>query len=429
MKKAVAAIAFALILLVVLSAGAMAYDVTKNDYIQPPSTTVSIEGQTIHPNLQNGVLFVNKICYGGEKVNIVYIVQPSSTSEATVIAGRTYTITTQLSNNHIDAYAFRYSSDYSLTSAYPIESGSTSVTLNLPGSNEWQYGYGEINITVSGVIPTSNSRLTRLVALKVEVQGAPPDCLPPVIIPVVNKSKFQSDINCAENKYNELKANLDKYIGKVDTSSLSKDLTCAHDNLTDAKTLFNSEDYLKADEKLNFTDNWLNRAEKDLKKVKAEYMCKQLQDRASDISELINEISAYIDEINSGSIKLPISEKTQYIAQFKMIQNKYESIESDISAVQSAINQGLYNDAIARVNNSLSSANKLYISAENLLNQLESKINATPTKTSKKSNTTAFPSINISGTTLYIIGGIVVAVIVIVALLFLRGGGKFDELR
>ena len=429
---AVAAIAFALVLLLVFSAGAMAYDVTKDDYKQPPATTVVINGQTTYPNLQNGVLFVNHVCYGGEKVRIIYVIEPSSSSEATTIAGRTYTITSQLSDNNINAYAFRYSSENTLMSAYPIESGSDSVTLNLPGTDQWEYGYGEINITVSGKVPASSSRLTRLVALKVEVQGAPENCLPPVIIPVVNKAKFQSDLNGATNKYNDFKKMLDEYIGQVDTSSLSKDLTCAHDNLTQAKTLFSNGDYISADNRLNLTDIWLDRAEKDLKKVKAEFLCKQLKDRANEIYNLINQISAYVDEINSGAVKMPISEKIKIKASFNEIQNDYTTIETDIQTVQAAINQGLYDDALSKAKSSMDFSNKTYISAENLLNQLESKISTNATSTSTNKSTSgglSLPSFSINRTTLYIIGGVVVAAVVVAVLLYLRGGGRFDELK
>ncbi len=431
-KKAVAAIAFALVLLLVFSAGAMAYDVTKDDYKQPPATTVIINGQTIHPNLKNGVLFVDHVCYGGEKVKIIYVIEPSSTSEATTIAGRTYTITSQLSDNTINAYAFRYSSENTLMSAYPIESGSNSVTLNLPGTDQWEYGYGEINITVSGKVPASSSRLTKLVALKVEVQGAPENCLPPVVIPVVNKTKFQSDLNSMTNKYNNFKKMLDTYIGQVDTTSLSKDLTCAHDNLTQAKTLFSNGDYIAADNRLNLTETWLNRAEKDLKKVKAEYLCKQLKDRANEIYDLINQISAYVDEINSGAVKMSISEKIQIKASFNELQNDYSTIETDIQAVQAAINQGLYDDALSKAKSSMDFANKTYISAENLLNQLESKIstNATATSTNKStSGGLSLPSFSVNRTVLYAAGGVVIAAVIIAILLYLRGGGRFDELK
>ncbi len=430
MKKAVAAIAFALLLLVVFTIPALAYDVTKDDFKQPPSVTVTIDGQTIHPNLQNGVLFVNHVCYGGEKVSIVYVIEPSSTSEGTTIAGRSYTITTQLSDNTIDAYAFRYSSENTLMSAYPIVSGSDSVTLNLPGVDQWEYGYGEINITVSGKIPSPNERLVRLKALSVEVQGAPPDCLPPVVIPVVNKAKFQSDINSVKSKYDQLKSELNKYLGQVDTSALSSDLKKAGDNLTAAETLFSNGDYIKADEKLNATEFWLDKAENDLKKVKAEYMCKEIQDKANEINNMINEISAYVDEIDSGAIKMPISEKIQIKAQFKEIQNDYSTLISDISAIKAAINNGMYDDAIARANNTLSYAEKVYNDANSLLTTLQSKISApasTPTSTPSSEN--ALPSIKFSPTTLAIIGGVIIAVIIIAVLLYMRGGGRFDELR
>ncbi len=431
MKKAVAAIAFALLLLLLFSLPAMAYDVTKDDFKQPPSVTVTIDGQSMHPNLQNGVLFVNHVCYGGEKVSIVYVIEPSSTTEGTTIAGRSYTISTQLSDNTINAYAFRYSSENTLMSAYPIVSGSDSVTLNLPGVDQWEYGYGEINITVSGKIPSPNERLVRLKALSVEVQGAPSDCLPPVVIPVVNKAKFQSDINSAKSKYDELKSELNKYLGQVDTSSLSSDLKKAGDNLTAAETLFNNGDYVKADEKLNATENWLNKSENDLKKVKAEYMCKEAQDKANEINNLINEISAYVDEIDSGAVKMSISEKIQIKAQFKEIQNDYSNLLADISAVKAAIDNGMYDDAIARANNTLSYASKVYDSANSLLNTLQSKI-ATPSNTPTATPTSQginMPSFSLNPTTLAIIGGIVVATIVIAVLLYMRGGGRFDELR
>ena len=431
MKKAVAAIAFALVLLLVLSLPAMAYDVTKDDFKQPPSVTVTINGQTIHPNLQNSVLFVNHVCYGGEKVSIVYVIEPSSTSEGTTIAGRSYTITTQLSDNTINAYAFRYSSENTLMSAYPIVSGSDSVTLNLPGVDQWEYGYGEINITVTGKIPAPNERLVRLKALSVEVQGAPSDCLPPVVIPVVNKAKFQSDINAAKNKYNQLKSELDKYLGQVDTTALSKDLKCANDNLTAAETLFSSGDYVKADEKLNATENWLNKAENDLKKVKAEYMCKEAQDKANEINNLINEISAYVDEIDSGAVKMSISEKIQIKAQFKEIQNDYSNLLADISAIKAAINNGMYDDAIAKANSTLNYADKVYDSANSLLNTLQSKISApasTPTATPTPKGV-SLPSFNLNTTTLGIIGGVVIVAIIVAVLLYMRGGGRFDELR
>ncbi len=429
MKKGIAAIVFAIFLLLVCVFPTTAYDVTKDDFKQPPSVTVTINGQTIHPNLQNSVLFVNKVCYGGEKINIVYVIEPSSSSEGTTIAGRSYTITTQLIDNVINAYAFRYSSENTLMSAYPIVSGSNSVTLNLPGVDQWEYGYGEINITVTGKIPSPNDRLVKLSAIKIDVQGAPPDCLPPVIIPVVNKSKFQSDIKAAKSKYNQLRSELNKYLGQVDTSTLSKDLKCAGDNLTAAETLFSNGDYVKADVKLNATENWLNKAESDLKEVKAEYLCKKVQDKADSINNIINEISAYIDELNSGTVKISVSEKIKIKIKFDKIQNEYANLLKDISTIKAAINNGMYDDAIAKANNTLSYADNIYTDANNLLDTLQSKI-ATPTvKPTNTPKSTSLPSLKISSTILAVIGGVIIAVIIIAVILYMRGRGGFDELR
>jgi len=106
-------------------------------------------------------------------------------------------------------------------------------------------------------------------------------------------------------------------------------------------------------------------------------MCELLKDSANKISNVINQISAYIDEINSGAVKLSTSEVIKIKANFNEIQNNYATIERDIQAVQAAINQGLYDDAISKAKNSLDFANKTYISVENLLNQLESKVATT----------------------------------------------------
>jgi len=423
MSKRVAVLAFALILMLI--AVSAAYDVTKDDFIQPPSVTVVINKEVVHPNLQNNVLFVNHACYGGEKVNVVYVIKPSSPSLGTTIAGRSYTITTQLIDNEINYFAFRYDKEHTLMSAYPSNGGKDSVTLNLP--SDWQYGYGEINITVKGKIPQVNKRFVELKVLSVDVQGGAPDCLPPVVIPVVNKEVFKSDLDSAKNTYNQLYSELNKYLGQVDTSDLSKDLKLANSNLTSAETLYNNEDYIKANEKLNTAENWLNKAKEDLKKVEAEYYCKEVQDKANEIFNTINEISAYIDEINSGAVKLSISEKIKIKAQFNEIQNDYSNLQASISAIKAAINNGLYDDAIAKAKNAMDSANKTYIKAENLLNQLESKI-AKPKETSTSSKS-SLPSISINRTVLAIIVGVIVAVVIIALILYMRGGGRFDELR
>jgi len=417
MSKRVAVLAFALILMLI--AVSAAYDVTKDDIVWPPSVKVTINGENYNPNVQNGVFYVNKYCYGGENVTIDYDIQLSN---PTALNSRNIIIHTQLSNGELvslQPYIKGPGGGVPATSE-PIPKGGYSYLMGNPDS-----GYSGVTITISGKVPTPNKRFVELYALNISVQGAAPDCFPPVVIPVVNKEVFKSDLDSAKNTYNQLYSELNKYLGQVDTSDLSKDLKLAKSNLSDAETLFNSGDYAKANEKLNAAENWLNKAKEDLKKVEAEYKCKELQDEANKIYNLINQISAYIDEINSGAVKMNISEKIQIKSQFNEIQSDYSSLQADIGAVKAAITNGLYDDAIARAKNAMDFASKTYIKAENLLNLLEKSV-ATPKKTAKSQ---PMPSISFNRTTLAIIVGVIVAVIVIAIILYMRGGGRFDELR
>ncbi len=415
MKKSVL-LAVAIILM--LTTTALAYDVTKDD-ISAINVKVVINGKSYNPNEQNGVFYVSHYCYGGEKVEIVYDIQLSNPS---ALNSRNVVVHTQLANGNLvflGAY-IKGGGVYPTASDEQIPESGYSFTMGNPDS-----GYSNINITISGKIPTPNKRFVKLYAFSLNASGAAPDCFPPVVIPVVNKQLFKSDLNSAKNTYNQLNSELNKYLGQVDTSDLSKDLKLAKSNLSDAETLFNSGDYAKANEKLNAAENWLNKAKEDLKKVEAEYKCKELQDEANKIYNLINQISAYIDEINSGAVKMNISEKIQIKSQFNEIQSDYSSLQADIGAVKAAITNGLYDDAIARAKNAMDFASKTYIKAENLLNQLEKSV-ATPKKTAKSQ---PMPSISFNRTTLAIVVGVIVAAIVIAIILYMRGGGRFDELR
>ncbi|AEA47511.1 hypothetical protein [Archaeoglobus veneficus] len=373
-------LAIALIALFVLIHPALALEKLNASDFKEPDVTVTINDVEYKPTLSDGKLVVDCVCEKGNSVEISYIIEPIDEDKAKDVDGRTYTARTELSGAIIKATVY-YRNGGGV--GYESTPGKTYLDIKV---GDWEDGLDKISVTVQGTTPSPSSRLQELNALKFDIQEAAENCLPPVVLLVVDYTKFQNDIDSMKKQYDDLSAVLEAYIGKVDTSKLSDYLNYAGQNISLAETYYNDGEYVKADERLNYASEWLDKADTEAKKVKAEYACDQADKKLEDIGGILDTIDVYLSEIEEKNL-VNTSTLLNYKTDFRGLQEKSSSLAEELAVAKAYISTGKYSEAEIKASNILNEANELESSANALLDKLKKVVSpaetATPESTSE----------------------------------------------
>jgi len=379
-------------------------ELTADNFAEP---IIKVNNKTFLPNESVLVFEQNK------PVTVDYTIKPKKDEDATKVDGRMYYTYSDLVNVKAK-YTLIYREAGGWTNQpFDIEDG-----INVPNSDN---GLDYLKINLTGYTPTIDERLKAIYALRIRVQDGG-YILPPVVVYVINYQKFQEDLNSAEKKYNNLNKILTEYLGKVDTSKLAQYLDLAGSNLTLAKDNYNDKNYIRADEKLRFAEEWLIKAQDAADGVVAEYAYKQAKDILDEVYPNLDKIDIYLKEIESRGL-INVSELVDYKAKFNELKNKASIISQDLGSVKALLDAERYKDAKEKAFECLNSSKELRESVNALLNELKSLIpesTATPTETTPTPTTVAqtnqsiLPSIKVDWKKVGIIIGIVVAGVVVV---------------
>lgn len=413
-------IAIALIALFVIIHPALALEELNASDFMEPDVTVTINNVEYKPTLSDGKFVVDKSCEKGDSIKITYTIEPKDDDKAKEVDGRTYTARTEMDGAVIKATVY-YRNGGGV--CYESAPGKTYLDIKV---GEWEdYGLDKIVVTAQGNAPAPSSRLQEVYALKFDVQEAEENCLPPVIILVVDYTKFQNDINSMKTKYNDLSAILDQYIGKVDTSKLSDYLNYASQNISLAETYYSDGEYIKANERLNYASDWLDKAETEADKIKAEYVYNQADKKLEEIGGLLDKIEIYLEEIEEKEL-VNTSTLLNYKTEFKGLQEKSNNLAEELAVVKAYIDTGRYSEAEMKANDVISDAKELESSAKALFDELK-KITTGP-ETTPTSEPFQMPSIDLKLVGLVVGGAIVIIAIVAGIRKFIRRR-KWDELK
>ncbi|MFW6185451.1 MAG: hypothetical protein ACOC5C_02110 [Halobacteriota archaeon] len=367
-----------------------------------PDITLSIDGVDEKPYFKDNRFLLDKVLEGGDSVKINYPVKPIDEDSAKNAVDRTYTVKTDLRNGIIEASLY-----YRKGGGQGFESTPGKNYLDVKVS-DWDEGLSEINCTIQGEAPQPSARLQEIRAIYFDVQVAEDDCLPPLVLMVVDYNKFQSDINSMKKEYNNLTSILDEYSGKTDTGELDTCLDRAHQNLSVGESYYTEGDYQRADEKLNNVEEWLSKAVDAVEEVEAEYAYQQADRKLDSIGSTLDKIELYLEEVEMRD-KLNTSTLLDYKSEFKGMQQTATTLKEELASAEGYINNQNYGNAKAKAENVLNGSESVEQEANSLLEDLKSVIHieedtiasaqptATPTATTEENEeATAFtmPSID-----------------------------------
>lgn len=391
-----------------------------------PDVTLKVNGEDLKPTLSNGKFVIDKVCEKGDTVEITYVIEPIDEDKAKEVDGRTYTARTELEGAVIKATVY-----YKNGGGVGYESSPGKKYLDIK-VGEWEDGLDKINVEIRDDVPAPSARLKEINALRFDVQEAEENCLPPVVLLVIDYDRFKSDISSMKERYNNLSAVLDQYIGKTDTSGLSNYLNYASQNISLAESYYNDGEYIKADERLNYASEWLDKADTEAKKVKAEYACSQADERLREIGKSLDKIELYLDQIESKEL-VNTSALLGYKSEFKGLQDESSSLAEELAVAKAYINDGKYGEAEMKANNIINEAEKLANSANALFEELKKVVSpeetATPepTQTAEEFKMPGIPiDIKLVGV---IVGGIIAIALAIMGIQRYMKRRKWDELK
>jgi len=390
-----------------------------------PDVTLKVNGEDLKPTLSNGKFVIDKVCEKGDTVEITYVIEPIDEDKAKEVDGRTYTARTELEGAVIKATVY-----YKNGGGVGYESSPGKKYLDIK-VGEWEDGLDKINVEIRDDVPAPSARLKEINALRFDVQEAEENCLPPVVLLVIDYDRFKSDISSMKERYNNLSAVLDQYIGKTDTSRLSNYLNYASQNISLAESYYNDGEYIKADERLNYASEWLDKADTEAKKVKAEYACSQADERLREIGKSLDKIELYLDQIESKEL-VNTSTLLGYKSEFKGLQDESSSLAEELAVAKAYINDGKYGEAEMKANNIINEAEKLANSANALFEELKKVVSPEETATPEPTQTESFkmPGIPIDIKLVgVIVGGIIAIALAIMGIQRYMKRRKWDELK
>lgn len=412
--------------IIILIQPVLAIEINKSDF-KEPDVTVEINGIGVIAVLKDNKFEIEKVLEEGDSVKLVYKIEPADEETGKEVDDRKYTIISEIDNPVIKAKLY-------------YRNGGGRIFENTPGREylevevlDWEDGMDNINVTVRGLIPSPSSRLQQIRLVYFDIQEAEKDCLPPVVVSVVDYSRFRNDLESLSKRYENVSAILDEYIGKADTSKLADYLEKAEKDISLAEGFYNEKEYNKADEKITNATEWLNNAEKEGSKVKAEYVFGQADKKLKNIGATLDKIEIYLDEV-SGMGVLNTSQILDYKTEFRSLQEKANSLAEDFAVAKGYLSEEKYKESEAKSIGILNNADELEREANKMFEELRVLVipEETPEKT-ETPETTPTGEMKLPGVDFKLIG-IVMGVIIVLAV---AGVGirkymrrrKWDELK
>ncbi len=416
------------ILLLVLMYPVSSQELNYSDF-KEPDVVVKINDVEYKPSLKDREFVLDKVCEENDRIDITYTIKPKGGKE-TLVDGRKYTIRTELKNSIIKAYVY-YKEGGGLT--FSSTPGQDFLDVDV---GDWEYGLDKINVTVKGYVPSPESRLEEIKLVWFDVQDAEENCLPLIKVLIINHELFYKCIDNLKKSYEELASILDEYIGKVDVSVFSSYLNCLKNNVSLAEEYYKAGEYVKADERLEFASEWLEKSSTEAKRVEAQYAYDVADKKLRTILNVLGKIDVYITEIEKKEF-VNTSTLLAYKVEFKELQSRYETISDELVKAKAYMDEKKYTEAKEKSEECLNKALELESSANTLLDELKSLIvvEETPTSTPSPVPTeTGRVELGIDWGFIGMISGIVAgcaiaAVIAIVSVSRYLRRRRFDELK
>jgi len=313
----------------------------------------------------------------GDKVNVTITIEPKSDDVAKKMENREYDIFNMLNypSTDVEIYASGLSTPLKISGRDKVVI--PDYYLNLPEDEQLE----KIVIKVLGYVPSVSEKegIVKFTYLKVEPEDGDTIYFN---LTILNPSKLSEELNKIKKNVTELEKEINELSKYVSVGSLKSELNEIKTNLSLAEGYYNDHEYEKVCEKVE----WLEKAVKDLKaKVVqkwAEYYVDTAKKYMDDIDALVLKASSYIDVAKSAG---KAKEVLPYELNLTQIKYSVENLKEEFKDVQNLYDNGKYNETIDKAKDLIDKAKSLKVELSEMVNDLQSLINAKPTPTPTKS--------------------------------------------
>lgn len=368
----------------------------------------------------------------GDQISLTYKIGPRTDNDAPKLTGdaagasRYYVICTAL-DNPVWSVTIDYINGPRI---YPnIKPGSECATVEI---KYWEDGLQSILVTLTGKIPSIDKRFEEKAILWVTVSDADIDCLPKVVVKIVNKNKFVSDISDLKSKISEFEQKLSSLEDEgADVDVAEEYLINAKKALTDGESLYSQNKFSEADAKLNGVESNLSKVSTELVKAELTLEYNRAEDKFRAVQTKILELEYLIQqakEKNENVIK--------YEVELSELKDFEEDLDSELKKIRSYIEEEKFELAKKKIQKFMDKAETV----ENRAKEVIAELSTTQQEEEKEENTNTFilsailqslagiASLLTSRELMYILG-IILLVILLILLLRGRRGREWDELR
>jgi len=346
----------------------------------------------------------------GDKVVISYEIRPKTDDDAKIIDNRWYIIITQLQDPNLEI-EITYENGAVVYENKP--------DFYIPDADELG-GVRLIVINLTGTIPTVLDRVVEMPIMEVKVQDSEGDPLCPVVVVVVNTSKFMEDIRTLKDRVKKLESEATKL------NIVNRYIKLASNNVTLAESYFKEGEFIKADKCLNYVETNLIKAKFEIEKAKAMRKYEEVKRTLNEVENLIKDVESLIQSAKEKGKNVAV-----YELELSKIKVKYEEIVRSIIDIENNLEAGKFKEAIKLANSTLEDVNSVIHTLNNISADLEKLVYKSPTNSSINSTNNNIFSDIIKDNFFIIIGGAVVGLTILCTIIIskMRKKRKWDELK
>ena len=345
----------------------------------------------------------------GDKVVISYEIRPKTDDDAKLIDNRWYIIITQLQDPKLEI-KITYENGAVVYENKP--------DFYIPDADELG-GVRLIVINLTGIIPTVLNRIVEMPIMEVKVQDSEGDPLCPVVVIVVNTSKFMEDIRTLKDRVKKLESEATKL------NIVNHYIKLASSNITLAESYFKDGEFVKADKCLNYVETNLIKAKFEIERAKAMHKYEEVKRTLNEVENLIKEVEDLIQSAKEKGKNVAV-----YELELSKIKVKYEDIVRSEIDIENGLEAGKFKEVINLANSTLEDLNSILHTLNNISADLEKLISESNMNSSDNNSSNSYSFSDIVKDNFFIIGGVVVGLIILCTIICkMRKKRKWDELK
>ena len=345
----------------------------------------------------------------GDKVVISYEIRPKTDDDAKLIDNRWYIIITQLQDPKLEI-KITYENGAVVYENKP--------DFYIPDADELG-GVRLIVINLTGIIPTVLNRIVEMPIMEVKVQDSEGDPLCPVVVIVVNTSKFIEDIRTLKDRVKKLESEATKL------NIVNHYIKLASSNITLAESYFKDGEFVKADKCLNYVETNLIKAKFEIERAKAMHKYEEVKRTLNEVENLIKEVEDLIQSAKEKGKNVAV-----YELELSKIKVKYEDIVRSVIEIEKGLEAGKFKEVINLANSTLEDLNSILHTLNNISADLEKLISESSMNSSDNNSSNSYSFSYIVKNNFFIIGGVVVGLIILCTIICkMRKKRKWDELK